>query len=70
MDAHSPEYAAAVSGMQDAYGRPAPSAGDWINGNTCGKPWAGRVLEVRGDQVLVDLDGAILQAPLSDIARP
>lgn len=69
MDAHSPEYAAAVAGMHDTYGRPAPSVGDWINGCSAGRPWAGRVLDVRGGLVVVDVGDAWIEAPLSDVAR-
>jgi hypothetical protein len=66
------EAAAAVAGMQDVYGRPLPSVGDWVNGESGGKRWAGRVLDVIGGQrVLIDLDGesARLVAPVSDIGR-
>jgi hypothetical protein len=64
------EAAAAVAGMQDAYGRPLPSIGDWINGCSCGKQWSGRVMDVSDSTVIVGLDGgAHLIAPVSDIAR-
>jgi hypothetical protein len=64
------EAAAAVAGMQDLYGRSLPSIGDWINGCSGGKRWAGRVLDVAGSTVIVGLDGgAQLVAPASDIAR-
>ena len=62
--------AAAAAGMQDLYGRPLPSIGDWINGCSGGKRWAGRVLDVAGSTVIVGLDGgAQLVVPASDIAR-
>jgi hypothetical protein len=63
------EAAAAVAGMQDVYGRPLPSIGDWINGSSGGKQWAGRVIGVEGSTVLVDVDCGVLVAPVSHIAR-
>jgi hypothetical protein len=64
------EAAAAVAGMQDVYGRPLPSIGDWINGSSGGKQWSGRVMDVSGSTVIVGLDGgAHLVAPTSDIGR-
>jgi hypothetical protein len=56
--------------MQDVYGRPLPSIGDWINGSSGGKQWSGRVMDVSGSTVIVGLDGgAHLVAPTSDIGR-
>jgi hypothetical protein len=71
MDAHEPEYEAAAAGMAETYGSPAPSPaiGDFVNGNTAGKPWGGYVLEVRGSRAMIDVDGAWLDVPLSDITR-
>jgi hypothetical protein len=70
MDAHSPEYVAAVCGMHDTYGRPAPSVGDWINGKSAGRHWAGQVLEVTDRRTVVVLlgdCGAQVEVPLTDI---
>lgn len=69
MDAHASEYAAAVTGMADTYGRPAPAIGDFVNGISAGRHWGGYVLEVRGDRLAVDVDGAIVEAPLADITN-
>jgi len=67
------EADAAAAGMQETYGRPLPSVGDWVNGSSHGKTWAGRVVDVSADgsTVVVDLDGEYGQliAPLSDLRR-
>jgi len=63
------EAAAAIAGVQDTYGRPLPSIGDWINGSSAGKQWAGRVIGVEGSTVMVDVDCGVLVAPISHIGR-
>jgi len=67
MDAHKNEYDAAAAGMADVYGRPAPAIGDFVNGISAGRFWGGYVIEIRGDRLAVDVDGAIIDAPLSDL---
>jgi hypothetical protein len=69
MDAHEKEYEAAAAGMAETYGSPAPepAVGDFVNGITAGKHWGGYVMEVRGGMVKVDVDGAWIDVPLSDI---
>jgi hypothetical protein len=67
MDAHKNEYDAAAAGMADTYGRPAPAIGDFVNGISAGRHWGGYVIEIRGDRLAVDVDGAIIDAPLSDL---
>jgi len=67
MDAHDREYEAAAAGMADVYGRPAPAIGDFVNGISAGRFWGGYVIEIRGDRLAVDVDGAIVEAPLSDL---
>jgi len=67
MDAHQNEYDAAAAGMADVYGRPSPAIGDFVNGITAGRFWGGYVLDVRGDRLAVDVDGAIVEAPISDL---
>ncbi len=63
------EASAAIAGMQDVYGRSLPSIGDWINGSSGGKQWAGRVIGVEGSTVMVDVDCGVIVAPVSHIAR-
>jgi hypothetical protein len=67
MDAHKNEYDAAAAGMAETYGRPAPAIGDFVNGISAGRHWGGYVMEIRGDRLAVDVDGAIVEAPLSDL---
>jgi hypothetical protein len=67
MDAHQNDYDAAAAGMADVYGRPSPAIGDFVNGITAGRFWGGYVLDVRGDRLAVDVDGAIVEAPISDL---
>lgn len=75
MDSHENEYRAAAAGMAETYGSPtpspawAPAVGDFVNGSTAGKLWGGYVMEVRGSRALIDVDGAWLDVPLSDITR-
>ena len=69
MDAHDREYEAAAAGMADVYGRHAPAVGDYVNGLSAGRRWAGYVMEVRGDRVAIDIDGAILEVSLEDITN-
>jgi hypothetical protein len=38
-----------------------------VNGISAGRHWGGYVLEVRGDRIAVDVDGAIVEAPLADL---
>jgi len=65
------EAAGAIAGMNDTYGHAAPAVGDWVNGSSHGKDWAGRVMDVTGSTVVVDLDGNYgqLVAPLSHLKR-
>ena len=67
MDAHQNEYEAAAAGMAETYGCPAPAIGDFVNGISAGRHWGGYVMEIRGDRLAVDVDGAIVEAPLSDL---
>jgi hypothetical protein len=64
------EAAGAIAGMQDVYGRHMPSVGDWVNGESAGRRWAGRVLRIDESTVVIDLDGEYgqLVARTSDIA--
>jgi hypothetical protein len=61
------EYAAAVVGMQDTYGRPRPATGDFVGGFTGGKRWSGTVEWTDGDRVTVDVGGGWVAVSLHDI---
>jgi hypothetical protein len=64
MDAHENEYLAAVAGMKDTYG-----AGDFVSGTTAGKRWSGRVEWQDGEWIAVNVDGAWVRVPVSDITH-
>lgn len=59
------EAAGAIASMSEIYGP--VTVGQWVTGVTRGRRWSGEVLEVRGDMVVVGLDGATLLAPVADI---
>lgn len=61
------EAAGAVAGMRSVYGRPLPSLGQWVQGETCGKRFSGEVLAAEPGSVTVQLDGAVLVVPPSAI---
>lgn len=71
MDAHANEYAAAAQGMAEMYGSepPLPAVGDTIEGHSYGKSWSGEVLEINERSVTVEVPGAWIIVPLSDIKR-
>ena len=76
MDAHESEYAAAVAGMQDAYGKssqettpPSLAVGDFVSGVTAGKQWSGHIEWFSEDDncVVVNVDHAWVRVPVKDI---
>ena len=71
-DPHEREYAAAVSAMQDTYGVPAaslPADGDFVSGCTAGKHWSGRVEWIDGHMISLDVGGAWVRVPITDITH-
>lgn len=73
MDSHQNEYAAAVAGMQDTYGRPVnrqiPADGDFVSGRTGNRSWSGYVEWVDGPLMCVNVSGAWVYVPVSDITH-
>jgi len=67
MDPATREYAAAVAGMQDTYGKHLPEPGDAVTGETCGKRFAGTVLASEPGRVAVEIDGAWIVCRPEDI---
>ena len=64
------EAAAAVAGMQDVYGRPLPSVGDWISWHSADGIRSGRIEAISGDVHLVmQKDGTLANVSPSQIAR-
>jgi hypothetical protein len=50
--------------MKDTYG-----AGDFVSGTTAGKRWSGRVEWQDGEWIAVNVDGAWVRVPVSDITH-
>jgi len=70
MDAHAREYAGAIAGMAETYGRKHDVAvGDFVSGLTAGRRWSGHVQAVEGDRMVVDVDGAWLSVSVADITH-
>jgi len=73
MDAHEREYAGAVAGMQDNAGRLAnrqiPADGDFVSGRTGTRNWSGYVEWVHGQLMCVNVSGAWVYVPVSDITH-
>lgn len=70
MDAHANEYAAAVDGMAETYGRvpdPLPAVGDHVTGITAGRRWGGVVMSVDPRRLAVDCSGAWIVVPPEDV---
>jgi hypothetical protein len=67
MDPATREYAAAVAGMQDTYGKHLPEPGDAVTGETYGKRFAGTVLASEPGRVAVEIDGAWIVCRPEDI---
>jgi hypothetical protein len=71
-DAHSNEYAAAVAGMAETYGKPQQehAVGDFVSGLTAGRRWSGYVQFIDRGWMFVDVDGgAWLAVPVRDITH-
>lgn len=69
MDAHEREARGAAAAMAETYGVDLPAVGDYVRGITCGRHWAGRVVTVDELRLVVDLDGATLEAHPTDLVR-
>lgn len=71
MDAHHAEYAAAVAGMAETYGRALPAVGDFVSGITAGKHWSGHVewYSDDGTTMVVNVDHSWVTVPVKDITH-
>jgi hypothetical protein len=67
MDPATREYAAAVAGMQDTYGKPLPEPGDAVTGTAVGKRFEGVVLASGPGRVVVEIDGAWIVCRPTDL---
>ena len=68
-DANRNEYLGAVAGMTETYGKALPAVGDWVNGVTAGKAWAGYVLSAEPGRIAVECGGAWIVVPETDLAQ-
>jgi hypothetical protein len=68
---HENEYAGAVAGMQETYGRPAslPAVGDFVSGCTCGKRWSGHVMTAEPGRLAIEVSGAWIVVNPEDITH-
>jgi hypothetical protein len=73
MDAHANEYAAAVAGMQDTYGKPTQehAVGDCVSGLTAGRRWSGEIewFSDDGKTMVVNVDHSWVTVPVADITH-
>ena len=65
------EYLAAITGMPDHTPSPRtePAPGDFVSGETAGRRWAGRVECVEHGSMTLDVGGAWLAVPVTDITH-
>ena len=68
-DANQNEYLGAVAGMAETYGHKLPAVGDWVNGVSSGKAWAGYVMSSEPGRIAVECGGAWIVVPESHLAR-
>lgn len=68
MDAHGNEYAAAVAGMNDIYGRPLPERGEAVRGVSAGKRWSGTCVHSDQFRLIVEVAAeTFVTVPTSDL---
>ena len=67
-DAHQAEYAAAVAGMNDIYGRPLPERGEAVRGVSAGKRWSGTCAHSDQFRLIVEVDAEVfVTVPTADL---
>lgn len=73
MDAHHNEYLAAADALREQTPPPVSlqtfAIGDYVSGTTCGKRWSGRIWNVDGDRLSVEIDGGWLAVSARDITH-
>ena len=64
------EYLAAVRHLGEQTPSPPTYAiGDFVSGTTCGKAWRGRIWNIEGDRISIEIDGGWLAVPATDITH-
>jgi hypothetical protein len=67
---HENEYLAAVSGLHEQTPSPRTYAvGDFVSGSTCGKRWQGRIWDICGDRLSIEIDGGWLAVSAKDVTH-
>jgi hypothetical protein len=68
---HENEYLAAITGMPEhtPSPRPEPAPGDFVSGETAGRRWSGRVEWIEAGRMTLDVGGAWLAVPVTDITH-
>jgi hypothetical protein len=73
MDAHENEYLAAIAGLHEQTVSPAPARtyaiGDFVSGVSAGKRWSGRIWNVEGDRLSIEIDGGWLAVSAQDVTH-
>ena len=74
MDSHAREYAGAVAGLRESSGwndtsNTLPAVGDFVSGISCGRRWSGRVENVSGGRITVNVCGGWINVSAADITH-
>lgn len=72
MNAHDNEYLAAATYLSDQ--TPAPrqthfAIGDFVSGTSGGKQWSGRIWDIDGDRLSIEIDGGWLAVSSKDVTH-
>jgi hypothetical protein len=72
-DPHYAEYLAAATGLCEQTPPPASrqtfAVGDYVSGTTCGKRWQGRIWNIEGDRLSIEIDGGWLAVSARDVTH-
>ena len=70
---HENEYLAAIAGLHEQTPSPAPqrtfAIGDFVSGTSGGKRWQGRIWNVEGDRLSIEIDGGWLAVAAQDVTH-
>jgi len=70
MDAHANEYLAAVAGLHEqTVSRRVYAIDDFVSGTSGGKRWRGRIWNVEGDRLSIEIDGGWLAVSSLDVTH-
>jgi len=70
---HENEYLAAVAGLGEQTPSPAKrvtyAIGDFVSGMSGGKRWSGRIWNVEGDRLSIEIDGGWIAVSARDVTH-